>query len=402
MKIVITGASGFVAQQIIPFLIDAGVDLLLVGRDPEALSNLYPSSMCCNYADLATQAAGATALLHLAVRNNDQGGDLVAFREVNVDLLRSVLSEARKAKISRIIYTSTLQTEDSRSSTPYGQSKAEAEALLNDQFDLRITTLKLAAVYGTDYRGKLAVLKRVPGILGNPAFMALAALRPTVHADIVAKSVLEAARGKINGSVRVTDEQKNNSIYGWSKRTIDILFVVFVFIFLSWLMIICWLLVKTTSSGPGIFAQTRVGKNNKPFTCYKFRTMHNGTKQAGSHEVTAAAVTKVGAFMRKTKIDELPQILNILKNELSLVGPRPSLPNQHELVEARIKRGVLSVKPGISGLAQIQNIDMSEPERLATVDQEYVALQSLPLDLKIILKTVTGSGQGDKIANDAE
>jgi len=103
--------------------------------------------------------------------------------------------------------------------------------------------------------------------------------------------------------------------------------------------------------------------------------------------------------MRKTKIDELPQILNILKNELSLVGPRPCLPNQTELVEARTARGVYSVKPGISGWAQIQNVDMSEPVRLAKLDQEYIALQTLPFDLKIIIKTVTGSGQGDKVAS---
>jgi lipopolysaccharide/colanic/teichoic acid biosynthesis glycosyltransferase len=399
MKIVITGASGFVAQQIIPTLMDAGVTLLLVGRDPQELEAQYPSLESCGYDALAERSKGVDALLHLAVRNNDQAGDIGAFREINVELLRSVVESAKAAGVRRIIYTSTLHSEDSRAATPYGQSKAEAEAYLNAQTDLDVTILKLAAVYGTDYHGKLAVIKKVPGFLRGLAFKALASLRPTVHSSLVAEAVLGAARGDIRGTLRTTDEQKGNGVYGWTKRLIDLAFVAFVAFFLFWLLIICWALVKLTSPGPGIFAQTRVGKSGQHFTCYKFRTMHSGTKQAGTHEVTAAAVTKVGAFMRKTKIDELPQILNILKNELSLVGPRPCLPNQTELVEARTARGVYSVKPGISGWAQIQNVDMSEPVRLAKLDQEYIALQTLPLDLKIIIKTVTGSGQGDKVAS---
>ena len=106
--------------------------------------------------------------------------------------------------------------------------------------------------------------------------------------------------------------------------------------------------------------------------------------------------------MRATKLDELPQIWNILRNEVSLIGPRPCLPVQDELIEARRRRGVLTIKPGISGLAQINGIDMSEPERLACWDARYVALQSLLLDLKVIFATATGSGQGDKIVKAEE
>jgi lipopolysaccharide/colanic/teichoic acid biosynthesis glycosyltransferase len=124
--------------------------------------------------------------------------------------------------------------------------------------------------------------------------------------------------------------------------------------------------------------------------------MANGTKQAGTHEVSAASITKIGGWLRRTKIDELPQVVNIVRGELSLVGPRPSLPVQTQLIEERARRGVFAVRPGITGLAQIEDIDMSDPERLARWDRQYVMRRSLLLDLRIILATFTGRGQGDR------
>lgn len=120
------------------------------------------------------------------------------------------------------------------------------------------------------------------------------------------------------------------------------------------------------------------------------------TRQAGTHEVSATAITRLGNFMRKTKIDELPQLVNILRNEVSLIGPRPCLQVQEELIAARNAHGVLTIKPGISGLAQVNNIDMSDPQKLARWDARYVGLRSLFLDLKITIATATGRGQGDR------
>src|SRR5690606_6661121 len=140
------------------------------------------------------------------------------------------------------------------------------------------------------------------------------------------------------------------------------------------------------SRGPGLFVQERVGKDGRTFTCYKFRTMNIDTVEAPTHHIPRSAVTRLGRILRRPKLDELPQIWNILRNEMSLVGPRPSLPLQVELVEARRRRGVLELKPGITGLAQINSVDMSNPEALAKWDARYKALQSIKLDMQILIK----------------
>nr|WP_034329863.1 MULTISPECIES: lipid carrier--UDP-N-acetylgalactosaminyltransferase [unclassified Aminobacter] len=177
----------------------------------------------------------------------------------------------------------------------------------------------------------------------------------------------------------------------------DLAFALVVIVFFWWALLMIWLAVKLQSPGPGIFAQRRIGRNGAEFTCYKFRTMRLGTKQAATNEVSASAVTKLGHFLRRTKLDELPQVVNILRNEISLIGPRPCLPVQRDLIEERRKRGVLRLKPGISGLSQVNGIDMSEPVRLARHDARYAAMQSLRLDLKIALATVLGRGGGDRV-----
>ena len=110
-------------------------------------------------------------------------------------------------------------------------------------------------------------------------------------------------------------------------------------------------------------------------------------------------MTKVGAFLRRTKIDELPQVWNILRGEIALIGPRPCLPVQTQLIEARQQRGVLDILPGISGLAQVEGIDMSDPISLAKRDREYVALRCILLDLHLVLRTAFGAGHGDRLSS---
>ena len=150
-------------------------------------------------------------------------------------------------------------------------------------------------------------------------------------------------------------------------------------------------------TGSPLFRQTRVGRNEKPFTLVKFRTMKKDTASVASHLASASSITRFGHFLRKTKLDELPQLWNVVKGEMSLVGPRPCLFNQEELIAERKKRGVLNYRPGITGLAQVKEIDMSTPELLAKTDAKMLESLTISDYFKYILMTVTGSGGGDRV-----
>ncbi len=150
-------------------------------------------------------------------------------------------------------------------------------------------------------------------------------------------------------------------------------------------------------TGSPIFSQKRVGRNKKPFTLVKFRTMKVDTASVASHLANTASITRFGHFLRRTKLDELPQLWNVLKGEMSLVGPRPCLFNQEELIEERESRGVLSVRPGITGLAQVNEIDMSTPRLLAETDQKMLKNLNVGAYFKYILMTVAGKGAGDRV-----
>ncbi len=150
-------------------------------------------------------------------------------------------------------------------------------------------------------------------------------------------------------------------------------------------------------TGSPIFCQVRVGRHQKPFTLVKFRTMKVDTASVATHLASSASITRFGHFLRKTKLDELPQLWNVLKGEMSLVGPRPGLFNQEELTEERAKRGVFDVRPGITGLAQVNEIDMSTPGLLAETDQKMIQSLTVMDYFKYIFMTVAGKGAGDRV-----
>ena len=179
-------------------------------------------------------------------------------------------------------------------------------------------------------------------------------------------------------------------------RLLDFLFALFGLLFASPFLLVLYI-ISLFDTGSPIFTQERVGRNKKPFTLVKFRTMKVDTASVASHLASTASITPFGGFLRKTKLDELPQLWNVLKGEMSLVGPRPGLFNQEELTAARDAKNVFAVRPGITGLAQVNEIDMSTPELLAKTDREMIDTLNLSNYFKYILMTVTGSGSGDRV-----
>ncbi len=165
---------------------------------------------------------------------------------------------------------------------------------------------------------------------------------------------------------------------------------------LSPLLALLWI-VGWFDTGAPLFRQQRVGKDQRVFTLIKFRTMRAGTPSVPTHEAQASAITPFGRFLRRSKLDELPQLWNVLKGEMSLVGPRPCLPEQVELIRARERYRVFSIRPGITGPAQISGVDMSDPERLARLDAQLVSGLDLPGYIGYLLSTVVGRGSGDRV-----
>lgn len=179
-------------------------------------------------------------------------------------------------------------------------------------------------------------------------------------------------------------------------RLFDLIFSIFGLLF-GFPLFLILLIMGWFDTGSPLFRQVRVGKNQKPFTLVKFRTMKPGTASVATHLADVSAITPFGHFLRRTKLDELPQLWNVIKGDMSLVGPRPCLPTQQELIQARVQRGVFTIRPGITGLAQIQNIDMSTPEQLAITDAKMIKILTLPTYFSYIIQTVLGKGSGDKV-----
>ncbi len=179
-------------------------------------------------------------------------------------------------------------------------------------------------------------------------------------------------------------------------RILDIVFSFLGLLILSPLIILL-LIIGLFDTGSPLLRQERVGMNQKPFQLLKFRSMHVNTQAVATHLVQVNAITKWGSFLRKSKLDELPQLFNVLMGEMSFVGPRPNLFIQLELIEERAKRGVYSIRPGITGLAQIHKIDMSTPQRLAETDAKMIEHLNVSYYFKYIFLTVFGKGFGDRV-----
>ncbi len=184
------------------------------------------------------------------------------------------------------------------------------------------------------------------------------------------------------------------------KRIIDFLLSLIGIIVLSPVLLLLCLAIKIDSKGPIIFKQKRVGKNKTYFNIYKFRTMKIDTpKEMPTHllEDPDFYITKVGKFLRKTSLDELPQLFNIIKGDMAVIGPRPALWNQYDLIEERDKYGANNIRPGLTGLAQISGRDELEIPIKAKLDGKYTDNISLMMDIKCFFGTITSVFKSDGV-----
>lgn len=191
-----------------------------------------------------------------------------------------------------------------------------------------------------------------------------------------------------------------NKAYLKVKRLLDIILSVIGIVVLSPLLIIISICIKLTSKGPVFFKQRRIGKNKTEFTIYKFRTMRSDTPHnMPTHMLKNANlyITKVGAVLRKTSLDELPQLFNIVKGDMSIIGPRPALWNQEDLINEREKYSANDIRPGLTGWVQINGRDELEIPVKAKYDGEYVDKISFLFDLKIFFKTIINVFKHDGI-----
>ncbi|MBI5973002.1 sugar transferase [Staphylococcus caledonicus] len=184
------------------------------------------------------------------------------------------------------------------------------------------------------------------------------------------------------------------------KRAFDIFCSIYGLVVAGPFLLIVALLIRLESPGPAIFKQKRPTLNNEIFDIYKFRSMKIDTPNVATDLMDPADyITKTGKFIRKTSIDELPQLLNVLKGDMSIVGPRPALYNQYELIEKRTKANVHTIRPGVTGLAQVMGRDNNTDDQKVMYDKYYLENRSFKLDMYIIYKTVINTISSEGVSH---
>lgn len=400
---VVTGATGFIGVQLVPLLAEQS-NVLLVSRDPIEAGRLFPDAQIVTYAELPNQDLAASTFIHLAVRNNDRPGTSQDFQTANVKFLMEIAAIAKNGGAARFINLCSTHALAPDRDDPYSRSKQEGAARLRSFWPEGAINLYVPSVYGAHFGGQLRILNRLPVSGRRLVLSVLRLAKPVLSIDrllnklLMIPEIADDRRGDdFRSEIYLADPIPAFGFYAGAKRAIDMLAAIAVIALAGWAMVLIALYIRIDSKGPAIFAQKRVGQNARTFTCFKFRTMTIGTADAATHDVSIHSLTKAGRFLRKTKLDELPQVVNILRNEMSLVGPRPCLPIQQNLIDRRAARDVFTLKPGITGLAQIRDVDMSNPTRLAALDDQYRAFRTLLDDGIICLRTVLGGGSGDRV-----
>ena len=395
-KVLVTGASGYIGIPLVDLLCQSNYSVSVVGRNKQKLKQLFPSIKSFSYKELFDKELKFDYIVHLAVANNDNKVNPEYYYDTNVTLLKSLLSFSKYSQVSKFFNLTTLHV-FTKKENAYVQTKREALKVLEEVQEFSIINVFIPAVYGDNLKGKLKILSIFPKKIRGISIKLLSSMFPVIERQKLCNHILKLlGESETERNLYFYDDKNKNLLFKTIKIGIDIIFSLTVIVFFSWLLISISLLIKLNSRGPILFIQERVGEGGSIFKIYKFRTMKIGTRNVGTHKVNKKSITTFGRVLRKTKLDELPQIINILFGQMSLIGPRPGLPTQKSLYKERKKRGIYSVKPGISGYSQLNRIDMSAPEQIAEWDQRYIAMRSIIFEFKLLLYTFT-NGFGDKV-----
>lgn len=494
MKIILTGANGFVGRYLSDYLTSKGIEVAALQRK-QSEDLKIDQHVVGDFADADPQKLSSIfkdydIIVHLAARahvmNESLEDPYQAYLRSNVTATENILSACEKSSIKKFIFISSIkvngeQTHDkpfSPSDTPnpqddYSKTKKLAEELVkkwSEKTGIPAVSLRPPLVYGPHAKGNLQTLGR---LMSKNIPLPILALRNTKRSMISLlnlSSVIESACKKESEEYQCytisdgqdptllelidaiatamyksplifyfppilfkfglgligkrgmfdrlsNDLQVDNSNfvsdhdwkpkadfkseiktmvdtnvwqrYPFIKRLFDLSIALSLSFIFSPLIILVFVMVKVTSKGPALYWSERVGTNNQTFKMPKFRTMKVDTPQVATHLLTDSGsyLTSIGNFLRKSSLDELPQLYSILVGDMSLVGPRPALFNQHDLIELRTKEGVQRLKPGITGWAQINGRDTIPIPQKVQLDAEYLDQFSMSLDLKILFFT---------------
>jgi lipopolysaccharide/colanic/teichoic acid biosynthesis glycosyltransferase len=392
------GGSGFIGTQISRHLIDQGHTVTVVSARTLTRSDLALGKIPSLVADIA----GVDAVVMLSVINNDSDAAEAEVWWINVDLPLALLLEFSKySKVPFFLFGST-HADDLRKTDLYSRTKMRLFQEVKRLSHYPSAFYIIPPVYGRQFVKKMSKIDVLPVFVRSIIVTIIGAFFPIIHSNLIANQInqdlTEFRKSRLPLVRRLSDDQNRNPVFMFTTRLFDMLIAISILLVFGWLMVLIATSVKATSSGPVLFRQRRVGIGGSEFECLKFRTMAVGTRNLPTHQVSNDATTTIGKILRKYKLDELPQAINILRNDMSWIGPRPCLPSQSELIAERHKLGVFAVKPGITGLSQIRGIDMSDPKKLARSDAEFLQKRSILLYLKITVQTITGSGRGDRLA----
>lgn len=398
--VVVSGGTGAIGRAFLKRLrSESYEEIRLLSRNGDQIVTDCPVNVkVLGYDELDQAMSGATVVVHLATRNNDQAGSSDDFDRDNRLLSLRLAEAAKRHGVGRFVFASSTKALSPTAEDLYGISKAAAERDLSDLRDasFALQILRFAPVYGPGVRGNLRRLQVLPGPLRVLSTQILRSIVPIVALQTAADSI----DATIRDDTEVEERCVADRLTRWNPHSLfvtatNLAFVALVPTVLALPYLVTAVAISMTSRGGYKFVQRRVGHEGQAFECHKFRTMRIGTPHRGTHEITQSQVTAVGGLLRRFKLDELPQVRNVLRREMNLVGPRPCLESQDELIEERRRYGVFDVRPGITGFAQVNGVDMSEPRLLAVYDHRYVMFRSIAWDLQIAGRTIRGGGFGD-------